>query len=227
MIRIGCFHAHYSNIEYIDKALSSFNVELVHFVDPGLDRIKQDADFSEELIQDKIKAALDWISRCHVDAILITCTFFTSNLPESLPYGIPVIKIDDPLFHKMCQLDRPTTLVFTNPDTVEGTMRQLTAYADKAGKEISVNPVLLENTFPLLMQGKKNDYIDTVARGLTHMLEENPRQLVFTAQLSMVPAAQRASKDQDFFIGNHLDSLSSYLKEVLNLTPVNASRNTR
>jgi hypothetical protein len=34
--RIGCLHAHYSNIEYIEEAFSAYEVEFIHFVDPGL-----------------------------------------------------------------------------------------------------------------------------------------------------------------------------------------------
>lgn len=33
MKKIGCLHAHYSNIEYIQKAIASNDLELVHFVD--------------------------------------------------------------------------------------------------------------------------------------------------------------------------------------------------
>ncbi|MEK1830311.1 hypothetical protein AAAC51_18170 [Priestia megaterium] len=49
--RLGCFHAHHSNIEHIEKALKPYNIELIHFVDPGLDRIKMDSNFTEEVAQ--------------------------------------------------------------------------------------------------------------------------------------------------------------------------------
>jgi hypothetical protein len=51
--RLGCFHAHHSNIEHIEKALKPYNIELIHFVDPGLDRIKMDSNFTEEVAQKK------------------------------------------------------------------------------------------------------------------------------------------------------------------------------
>ncbi len=53
--RLGCFHAHHSNIEHIEKALKPYNFELIHFVDPGLDRIKMDSNFTEEVAQKKLK----------------------------------------------------------------------------------------------------------------------------------------------------------------------------
>ncbi|MDF2815344.1 MAG: hypothetical protein K0Q81_1544, partial [Paenibacillus sp.] len=104
MTTIGCFHAHYSNIEHIEKALAAYEVELVHFVDPGLDRMKKDADFNNDTAEQKVIETMDWISKCHVDAILITCTFFTAVLQEELlnRYSIPIIKLEEPLFHDIC-----------------------------------------------------------------------------------------------------------------------------
>jgi len=102
MTKIGCFHAHYSNIEHIERALGHLGVECIHFVDPGLDRMKRDADFSGEMVEKKVAETLEWISRCHVDAILVTCTFFTAVIqPELHRYAIPVIKIDEPLLKRI------------------------------------------------------------------------------------------------------------------------------
>lgn len=33
--KLGCLHAHYSNIEYIEKAFSPFDMDYIHFVDPA------------------------------------------------------------------------------------------------------------------------------------------------------------------------------------------------
>ncbi|KRE57871.1 hypothetical protein [Paenibacillus sp. Soil750] len=216
MQRIGCFHAHYSNIEHIDNALRSLNVELIHYVDPGLDRIKQDADFTTEMAQKKVLDTLNWIAKSHVDAILMTCTFFTAIYDGNVhPFPIPIIKIDDPLFEEICQLDQPAIIAFTNPSTVQGTMNQLFLYAAKKGIALEAAPVLLANTFDLIMQGKKSEYIEAVTQGLIDVIEENPTKRVVAAQLSMVPAAQAAEKQTRRVVGNQLVSLASYLKEVL------------
>ncbi|CAN7271787.1 hypothetical protein LJR153_001283 [Paenibacillus sp. LjRoot153] len=216
MTRIGCFHAHYSNIEHIENALRSLNVELIHYVDPGLDRIKLDADFTTEMAQKKVLDTLNWIAKSHVDAILMTCTFFTAIYDEDIHrFPIPIIKIDDPLFEEICQLDQPTIVAFTNPSTVQGTMSQLAAYATKKGKALEAAPALLENTFDLIMQGKKSEYIQAVSLGLKQIIEENPTKRVVAAQLSMVPAAQAAEMQTKRPVGNQLVSLATYLKEVL------------
>ncbi|MEH7547587.1 hypothetical protein V7306_17495, partial [Neobacillus vireti] len=68
-------NAHYSNIEYIDNALSSYDIELIHFVDPALMyRVTSDENFKEANAQNKVKEQIEWIAQCNVDAILITCT---------------------------------------------------------------------------------------------------------------------------------------------------------
>lgn len=222
MKRIGCFHAHYSNIEHMERALNNVDVELIHFVDPGLDRIKLDSDFTKEIVEKKVMDTLDWIVKCHVDAILITCTFFTAAFnKEFYHYPIPIIKIDEPLFEDICEMNLPIIVAFTNPNTVDGTMNQLLSYSKMKGKEIEAQPFLLENTFELIIQGKKSEYIESVSKGLRKMIEENPKKIVVAAQLSMVPAAQLLEKQTNIAIRNHLDSLSSYMKEVLALAPKN------
>lgn len=71
--KLGCLHAHYSNIEYIENVLSPFNIELIHIVDPALMyRVTSDGNFQESDAQNKVKEQIEWIAQCNVDAILIT-----------------------------------------------------------------------------------------------------------------------------------------------------------
>ncbi|OBZ16285.1 hypothetical protein A8L34_26755 [Bacillus sp. FJAT-27264] len=218
MTRIGCYHAHYSNIEHIENALTGFEVELVHFVDPGLDRIKMDTDFNNETVENKVRETLCWISGSHVDAILITCTFFTSAYRESLhPLPIPVIKIDDPLFQNACRSDEPVLFVFTNPNTIKGTMEQFQHFCQAAGRKVLAEASVLEHTFSLIMQGKKDEYTTLVSSGLKRAAQENPGVRIVAAQLSMAPAARQAEQETGATIGNHLNALTSYMIDKLSL----------
>ena len=73
--RLGCLHAHYSNIEYIENAFAPYNIELIHFVDPGLmNQVTKNKNFRESEAQRKVIEQIEWIAQCQVDAILITCT---------------------------------------------------------------------------------------------------------------------------------------------------------
>lgn len=218
-LTIGCYHAHYSNIDYIQQAMEPYDVELVHFVDPGLDRRKTDADFPLDKAQDRIRDTLQWVGASHIDALLVTCTFFTAHMPERVDLPVPVVKIDDPLFEAICDSGRPPLLVFTNPATVQGTMDRLTEYAKKKEQPLSVRAHLLEGTFELVMQGKQEAYLDIVAEGLGSAAKENPDQQVWAAQLSMAAAAKRAEEAGAGFIGNPLSVLARHMEKRLQLKP--------
>lgn len=218
MTTIGCFHAHHSNIEHIERVMLPYEVELVHFVDPGLDRIKRDPAFTAQAAAKKIKETIHWISQCHVDALLVTCTYFTAQLSnDTSQFPIPIIRIDQPLSDEICQLNQPVIVVFTNPSTVNGTMQQIMSYSRLMGKDIQIESALLQNTFPLIMQGKKEAYIQAVSEGLNRIIADNPQKRVVAGQLSMVPAAELVSQQRGVAIGNQLHSLAGHIQTLLGL----------
>jgi len=107
--KIGCLHAHYSNIDYIEQAFQSFqDIELKHFVDPGLIHHVAKGTCGLSL---KVKEQVEWIASCDVDAILITCTNYIALLQENqLSLSIPMIKIDEPFFKPIKMLESPIDL---------------------------------------------------------------------------------------------------------------------
>lgn len=71
--KIGCLHAHYSNIAYIEQAMSAYEAELLHFVDPALVfRVSSDPQFTLAQAQAQVNQQVEWIAASQVDAILIT-----------------------------------------------------------------------------------------------------------------------------------------------------------
>lgn len=210
--RIGCLHAHYSNIDYIESALSDYDVELSHFVDPGLmDRVMNDKSFSESDAQEKAKDQVDWIAQSGVDAILITCTNYIALL-GNVKFNIAIIKIDEPFFEAICKINQPQTILFTNPDTVSGTMNRLQLYAKLHQKTLDIEVVVIQNTFELIMRGKKAEYQQEVSNFLEKLMLNQPR-VVSVAQLSMVTAAQETSMS----IINPLNELVSSMVNMLKL----------
>ena len=78
-------HVHHSNIDYIDKAFSAYDVELIHFVDPGLmRRLTMEPSFQKEKAGKKIAEQIKWMESSNVDAILLTCTNYIAMLKEDL-----------------------------------------------------------------------------------------------------------------------------------------------
>lgn len=206
--RLGCLHAHYSNIAYIEQTFFNINhIELVHFVDPGL--ILQASNGNSGLAF-KVKEQLEWMENCQIDAILITCTKYIALIEgASIKLSIPILKIDEPFFEAICRNEQPQTILFTNPGTVEGTMSRLQQYAIQHNKEIEVVAKVIDNTFELIMQGKQEAYKKTILQALNH-LKEAKRQ-ISVAQLSMVEAAQLFEKESGLTITHPLKSLAEFV----------------
>jgi len=217
MLRIGCYHAHYSNIDHIERAFKSVEAELIHFVDPGLDRRKNDVDFSSDTVKHKVHETLEWIAKCHVDVILVTCTFFTSAIEEDHIHQIPIVKIDTPLFNRISQSECPAVLVFTNPNTAQGTVEQLSRFMRKTGKEVPIESRTIDHAFELIMQGKQEDYLAVVSSGLLQIAKENQGKLIIAAQLSMVPAAEMVQQLHGIQIVHSLCDLISYMNSILHI----------
>ncbi|MDO6848996.1 hypothetical protein Q4S57_13625 [Priestia megaterium] len=75
-------------------------------------------------------------------------------------------------------------------------MNQLINFAAKRKKNIQVEPYLLENTFNLVMEGKKEEYIESVSNGLNRLISNHPDKIISAAQLSMIPSAEKLNLKQ-------------------------------
>jgi len=215
--RLGCLHAHYSNIEYIDNALSSYDIELIHFVDPALMyRVTSDENFKEANAQNKVKEQIEWIAQCNVDAILITCTNYIAILQEEqLSISVPIIKIDEPYFEYICNIQQPQTILFTNPATVKGTMDRLNQYAYNHQKSVDIEVIVINNAFELIMQGLKQEYNQEISKFLNEIIKRD--EIISVAQLSMVDASKEVEYKTSKPIINPLDTLISSVVSQLKL----------
>ncbi len=218
--RLGCLHMHHSNIPYIDGIVAPDCVELLHFVDPGLmRRIGSDAGFSSDRAEAQVRGQLDWMAGCGLDAILITCTNYIAMLPdEPLDLTIPVIKIDEPFFADLLQQPSPHLLLFTNPATIEGTMRRFHDYADRADQRPQVEIEVMPGTFELVMAGKTEEYAAAVAGQLRELVRSGRYEAISVGQLSMAESALRVTAETGVPIGNPLDSLRLHLAHELGAT---------
>jgi glutamate racemase len=205
--RIGCLHAHYSNIDNIEKALSPYDIECIHFVDPGLmHRVTSDENFHLADAENKVKEQIEWIAQCNVDAILLTCTNYIAILQEDLlSVSVPIIKIDEPYFASICQVKETQLILFTNPATVEGTIDRLNHYAHSHQISIDFDVMVIDNTFDIFMKGNKEEYDQAITKFLDQIVKKEKR-VISVAQLSMVDAARKV---EDRLIINPLDTLIS------------------
>jgi hypothetical protein len=214
--RIGCLHAHDSNISYIETAFSPYDIELIHFVDPGLmQRMMNDKSFTVSDGEKRVKDQVEWVAQSGVEAILITCTNYIALLKEEeLSINVPIIKIDEPFFQAICQMEKQQTILFTNPDTVPGTMNRLHQYAQLHHKTLEIEVKVIENTFELIMSGKNEEYKNALRNYLKQL---DPSDNLSVAQLSMVAAAQQVECETAKTIINPLNTLVSSMVKELNL----------
>ncbi|TYS47668.1 hypothetical protein [Bacillus infantis] len=215
-IKLGCLHAHFSNIEYIEKAFAPYDMELIHFVDPALMyRVTSDRSFKTADAQNKVNEQIEWIAQCNVDAILLTCTNYIAILPEEqLSISMPIIKIDEPFFESVCNVKQAQTIVFTNPATVKGTLERLNQYAHTHQKSIDIEAKVINNTFELIMQGRKHEYNQEISKFLQGIILED--KIISVAQLSMVQASKEIKQTTKPII-NPLDTLVSSVVKQLKL----------
>jgi hypothetical protein len=222
--RLGCLHMHHSNIPYIDGIVVPERVELLHFVDPGLmRRIGSDSGFPSDQAEQQVRRQLEWMAGCGLDAILITCTNYIAMLAdEPLGLSIPVIKIDEPFFADLLQQPSPHLLLFTNPATVEGTMRRFHDYAHRAGHQPGIETDVMPGAFELVMAGKTEEYAAAVTYQLRELVRSGRYEAISVGQLSMAESALRIAAETGMPIGNPLDSLRAHLAHELGIaTPAN------
>lgn len=214
--RLGCLHAHHSNIAYIESIIPQETLEAVHFVEPGLlRRIGSDANFGAEAATEQVRRQLDWMTACGVDAILVTCTNYIAAMPETTAGAAPIIKIDEPFFAYLLQQPPRHLLLFSNPDTVAGTMQRLHEYAAALGITPEIEHEVIPNTFEYFLTGQTEAYNRAVAERLRELLRLDRFASLSVGQLSMVDAARRVARETGHPIGDPLQPLRAHLDAVL------------
>jgi hypothetical protein len=179
-------------------------------------RVTSDENFKEADAQSKVKEQIEWIAQCNVDAILITCTNYIAILQEEqLSISVPIIKIDEPYFEYICNIQQPQTILFTNPATVSGTMERLNQYAYKHQKSIDIEVIVINNTFELIMQGLKQEYKQEISKFLNKIIKAD--KVISVAQLSMVEASKEVEYTTSKTIINPLDTLISSIVNQLKM----------
>ncbi len=220
VMRLGCLHAHHSNIRYLEEGLDREAFACQHFVDPGAIHWLTRAAVSEAAarqVQAKLRGQLEWIAGCGVDAIVITCTNYIaalSPLEQALEAtgGLPVVAIDEPWFDELLKLGGEAVIAFTNPATVDGTMERLHARAKLQGRGFQAQTAVSDpGCFELLLQGREAAYTEQVEAFLLSLLQTSPIP-VAAAQLSMTDAAVRAGAASGARVLSPMQALRAKLK---------------
>jgi hypothetical protein len=103
--------------------------------------------------------------------------------------------------------------VFSNPDTVEGTMERLGSYAKKHGKQIDAEVMVMEGVFHLCLNGDLHAYEEEIKKQLRRCMKEDGDICVM--QLSMVHAAQQIVEETGVPIIHPLSPLKQYVHQTI------------
>lgn len=182
-----------------------------------MNRLSKDPGFDRNEAITKVTEQLEWIAKSGVDAILVTCTNYIALLDEqTIPIAVPVIKIDEPLFKMLCMDNASQILFFTNPATVDGTMRRLAEYGAAIGASTrDIEARVIDGAFELIMQGNKAEYELAVTDSIRTILATEGNKRLTVAQLSMVDAAVRLERELQIEIGNPLRSLALRMEALI------------
>ncbi|GLF89546.1 hypothetical protein Saga11_08050 [Bacillus safensis] len=214
MIRIHCLHAHPSNISYIEDVFQRTAFDLHHIVDSSfMERAKQDPAF--DLHHQQTYAINRLMQEREADLILLTCTQYIAALGDQQHlFKQPIVSIDEPLFEQVCKRKGPLQLVFSNPDTVEGTMHRLYTYAQERGKQVEAEILVLEDVFHLCLNGDMQAYHERIMEQLRQSVKQQHGEIC-VMQLSMVHAAQQVGQETGVPIIHPLSPLKSFVHQKI------------
>lgn len=94
---------------------------------------------------------------------------------DQLSISVPIIKIDEPFFNYICNIQQPQTILFTNPATVEVTVERLKHYDDNHQKSLDLEVIVINNTFDLIMQGLKEEYNQEISKFSNQIIKDEKK----------------------------------------------------
>lgn len=186
---IICIHAHHSNIEWLEKTLSEY--QLKHIVIENLVQVKNPSE-----VKKQVRQKLHALAANDVTCFVSTCTYFSAYLPGN--NSIPIIALDELLFKSIAH-EPIIQLAFTNEGTIHATLARYEKFKNP-NQEFSVH--LIDDAFDKVMSGDLKAYKEIVEKGLGELNQQIP---IVAAQLSMEIAIRK----------NDISCLSLLKKEVL------------
>jgi len=220
MKRIACLHGHFSNISLLADAFASIEMDMVHYVDPGLLLNSEGKNaLMKEQSQAKLVEQLNWMKTSDPDAMVITCTQYAACLTDEVEAASssPIFTIDKPFFHEVTHCSEPQILLFSNPATVEPTMTRLREYAQSRGLDPRIEVNVMQGAFALLMENKQDAYREAVKNELHRLSAGKHHASLSVAQLSMAPVAHQFTQETGIAVSHPLLSLVSQMIQKLNL----------
>jgi len=119
------------------------------------------------------------------DLIVFTCSSTSPAIDAArLLVGVPILKIDDPLYALAAREPGRVGLVCTTSSTVEPSRALLAEHAQRSGRAIETRSVLCAAAFEALLNGRRDDHDRLVAEAASGLAPEVDRIVLAQASLA-------------------------------------------
>ena len=184
-----CLHAAESNVEIMEQSLCDLPFEIRHVVDTYLLNMIREQRPSNEQKYYAFNKIMDLIEQ-QPAFILITCTNYIVLLDQiELDTNIPILKIDELIFKQLKEVQAPIKMLFTNKQTIEGTMARL---KQMISSELDIEVIFIPEVFDWYLAGDKLRHDQKVLSTLLEL--DTSQHIIAVAQLSMANSAENYSK---------------------------------
>jgi Asp/Glu/hydantoin racemase len=162
-------------------------IKVWHILDePMLEKIRlrgslasQDADRLFSHVTEAIQVG--------TDAILVTCSTISPLVDQvQQKVDIPVVKIDEAMIAEAVQSGTHLGVIATNQTTLQPTQELLISEAQKTGKQITTELVLVDNALEYLLLGRGEQHDELVINAVLKLSQRV--DVVILAQASMARA---------------------------------------
>ncbi|MEK4629225.1 hypothetical protein MKZ17_13550 [Solibacillus sp. FSL R7-0682] len=205
-----CLHASELNIEIMERSLHEMPFEVRHVVDTHLLHIIREQQSLAEQKNYIFTKMMELIEQ-EPALILVTCTNYIVLLEQmELVTSIPILKIDELLFEQLKSSHLPLKILFTNKQTIEGTMTRLKKYISP---ERESEVVFIPEVFDWYLAGEKLAHDQKVLNTLLEL--DTYENTVVVAQLSMANIAEIYSKLSGDVVLSPVTAIKTYMNDLI------------
>jgi Asp/Glu/hydantoin racemase len=123
------------------------------------------------------------------ELVVFTCSSTSPLVDLARPlFGVPILKVDDPMAEKAVQLGGRIGVLCTTPSTVTPSSELLKCHARALGREIIVEAVLVPDAFAALQKGEAGRHDTLVTEAAVDLAGRS--NVIVLAQASMAHLAQ-------------------------------------
>ena len=200
-----------STISGLVKGLDS-EIEVINLVNDGiLPAAQKNGNELTSTAFEQLMHSLMTAELAGADAMMVTCSSISEFVDYAQPFArIPVFKIDEPMFLEALSRGTKIGVAATVGTTLKPSLRQLKRLAEKNGKEVEIDSVLIEPAYQAFLQGNINLHNELIQNTLKELCDRN--DAVCLAQASMLSVVQTMPEEYQRKI---LSSPASGVKRVV------------